>query len=183
MKNNATKNLTRIALMSALIAVCSWISIPTPVPFTLQTFAVFLALEVLGGKNGTTTIALYILLGAVGLPVFSGFTGGLGKLFGATGGYILGFLISGLLYWLVERLLGNRLPYRIASVVFGLLLCYAFGTIWFQHLYSAANGPVSIGTVLGWCVIPFLIPDAIKIALAFTVGKSLQKALQTSFEN
>ena len=83
-----TRELARAALFAALIAICSWISIPTAVPFTLQTFAVFLALGVLGGKLGTLSVAVYLLLGAVGLPVFAGFQGGLGALLGATGGYL-----------------------------------------------------------------------------------------------
>ena len=83
-----TRDLARAALFAALIAICSWISIPTAVPFTLQTFAVFLALGVLGGKLGTLSVAVYLLLGAVGLPVFAGFQGGLGALLGATGGYL-----------------------------------------------------------------------------------------------
>ena len=94
----STRDMAYIALMAVLLAVCSWISVPAPVPFTLQTFGVFCALGLLGGRRGSTAVLLYILLGAVGLPVFSGFQGGLGKLLGPTGGYILGFLLSALLY-------------------------------------------------------------------------------------
>ena len=75
-----TKDLVYIALAAVLICVCSWISIPMAVPFILQTFAVFCVLELLGGRRGTIAVCVYILLGAVGLPVFSGFTGGIGKL-------------------------------------------------------------------------------------------------------
>ena len=98
-----TQELARAALFAALIAICSWISIPTAVPFTLQTFAVFLALGVLGGKLGTLSVAVYLLLGAVGLPVFAGFQGGLGALLGATGGYLAGFLLTALTVWGAER--------------------------------------------------------------------------------
>ena len=80
-----TRDLARAALFAALIAICSWLAIPTAVPFTLQTFAVFLALGVLGGKLGTLTVAVYLLLGAVGLPVFAGFQGGLGALLSGLG--------------------------------------------------------------------------------------------------
>lgn len=89
-----TTDITLTALYSALIAVCSWISVPAAVPFTMQTFAVFVTVGVLGGKRGTYSVLLYLLLGAAGLPVFAGFTGGVGHLFGATGGYIIGFLFS-----------------------------------------------------------------------------------------
>ena len=94
------------ALFAVLLTVCAWISVPLPVPFTLQTFAIFAALGILGGRRGTWAVAVYLLLGAVGLPVFSGFRGGLGALLGTTGGYILGFLALALVYWLVTALLG-----------------------------------------------------------------------------
>ena len=103
----ALRDLAFIGLFSVLIAVCSWITIPGPVPFTLQTFGIFCALGMLGGKRGTCSILVYILLGIIGIPVFSGFTGGVGQLLGMTGGYIVGFLLMGLLYWLVTRLAGQ----------------------------------------------------------------------------
>ena len=111
MKNSplTVRQLTRIALMSALIAVCAWINIPLTVPFTLQLLGVFLALRLLGGRDGTLCIALYILLGAVGLPVFANFSAGISALIGPTGGYILGFLLMGVLYWLLEKHLTKRL--------------------------------------------------------------------------
>ncbi|MEI3229118.1 MAG: biotin transporter BioY [Lachnospiraceae bacterium] len=92
---NKTRDMVYIAIFAVLIAICSWISIPTTVPFTLQTFAVFLAVGVLGGKRGTLSILIYLLLGAIGVPVFAGFTGGIGIVLGTTGGYIIGFLFSG----------------------------------------------------------------------------------------
>ena len=95
-----------IGLFAVVIAICSWISIPTVVPFTLQTFAVFLAVAVLGGKRGTLSVIVYVLLGAVGLPVFSGFKGGIGVLLNTTGGYIIGFIFSALLMWAFEKAFG-----------------------------------------------------------------------------
>ncbi|MBQ1892315.1 MAG: biotin transporter BioY, partial [Firmicutes bacterium] len=89
-----TKDMAYIALCAVLLAVCSWISIPFTVPFTLQTFAVFCTLLILGGKRGTVAVAVYILMAAVGLPVLSGFRGGAGALLGTTGGYILGFILT-----------------------------------------------------------------------------------------
>ena len=94
-----TADMAYIALFAVLMAVCAWISIPFAVPFTLQTFAVFAALAILGGRRGTLSVVVYLLLGAVGLPVFAGFKGGLAALLGTTGGYILGFLLTALLYW------------------------------------------------------------------------------------
>ena len=172
-----TKDLCYMALMAVLIAVCSWISIQTVVPFTLQTFAVFCALELLGGARGTVAVAVYLLLGAVGVPVFAGFTGGLGILFGTTGGYLLGFLLTGLVYWLFERL-GRSLWLRAAALLIGLALCYAFGTLWFVELYSRANGPLSVMTALGWCVLPFLLPDGVKLVLAMLLSARLKPLLK-----
>lgn len=166
-----------MALMAVLITVCSWISIQTVVPFTLQTFAVFCALELLGGARGTLAVAVYLLLGAVGVPVFAGFTGGVGVLFGSTGGYLLGFLLTGLAYWLSERL-GHALWLRAAALLLGLALCYAFGTLWFIEIYTRANGAISLMTALGWCVLPFLLPDALKLALALLLCARLRPLLK-----
>ena len=95
-KKLQTIDLVYMALGAVLIAISSWISIPTTVPFTMQTFAVFFVLSALGGRRGTITILVYVLLGAVGIPVFSQFTSGIGILLGNTGGYIIGFLFTGL---------------------------------------------------------------------------------------
>ena len=119
-------DMAYIALFAALMAVCSWISIPATVPFTLQTFGVFCAVGLLGGKRGTIAVLVYILLGAVGLPVFSGFKGGFGCLLGTTGGYILGFLLSALVMWAMEKLPGRRGVILTLSMVAGLVVCYAF---------------------------------------------------------
>ena len=90
-----TYDMVCIAVFAVIIAICSWISIPATVPFTLQTFAIFLTVGVLGGKKGSLAVLVYILLGAVGVPVFAGFSAGIGILFGNTGGYIVGFLEIG----------------------------------------------------------------------------------------
>ncbi len=176
-RRTRTLDLAYIALFAVLIAVCSWISIPMQVPFTLQTFAVFLACGLLGGRRGTQAVVVYLLLGAVGVPVFSGFTGGIGRLVGATGGYLLGFVFTALVMWACEAFLGKKPWVLILSMVLGLLVCYAFGTAWFMALYTINTGAVGLGTVLGWCVIPFLLPDAAKIALAFILTRRLSKAI------
>lgn len=170
-----TKELVFTALMAVIIAVCSWISIPTTVPFTLQTFGVFMAVGLLGGKKGTISVLVYILLGAVGVPVFAGFSSGIGVLLGTTGGYIVGFLLSGLVYWAMTAAFGEKLPIMIIAMVLGLLVCYAFGTAWFMIVYAKNTAPIGLMTALGWCVFPFIIPDCIKIALAVVLTKQLKK--------
>ena len=167
-----------IAVFAVLIAICSWISIPTTVPFTLQTFAVFLAVGVLGGKRGSLSVLIYILLGAVGIPGFAGFSGGFGILLGSTGGYIIGFLFSALLMWGMEALLGKKSWVLGLSMVLGLIVCYAIGTVWFMVVYTKNSVPVELAAVLSWCVIPFIIPDLIKIALALVLSKRFSVILK-----
>lgn len=171
-------DLVYISIGAALIAICSWISIPTAVPFTLQTFAVFLVLTLLGGERGTMATLVYVLLGAVGLPVFAGFAGGIGILLGNTGGYIIGFIFMGLIYILLTRFFGNKNVVRIAALLAGLVACYAFGTAWFMHVYMRSTGDVGLLTVLTWCVFPFIIPDLIKMALAIVVAKRIEPVIK-----
>ena len=170
-------DMAYIAVFTVIIAICSWISIPTLVPFTLQTFAVFLSVAILGGKRGTLSIIIYVLLGAIGVPVFAGFSGGFGIILNTTGGYIIGFILSALIMWLMETMFGRKLPVQALSMVLGLLACYAVGTVWLMFVYMRQTGAIGLTTVLGWCVIPFLIPDAIKIALALTLSNTLRKPL------
>lgn len=174
-----TYDMAYIAVFAVLMAICSWISIPTVIPFTLQTFAVFLAVCVLGGKRGTLSVIVFVLLGAVGVPVFAGFSGGLHVIMGNTGGYIIGFIFAGLLMWLMERLLGRKLWVQAVSMLLGMVTYYVFGTIWFMIVYMRTTGPVGLSAVLGWCVIPFIIPDLVKAALALFLGTTLRKPLSS----
>ena len=177
-KNFRTIDLVYMALGAALIAVCSWISIPTTVPFTMQTFAVFFVLSAFGGKRGTVAIIVYVLLGAVGVPVFSQFNSGIGILLGNTGGYIVGFIFMGLTYWLIVPFPGKKPWVNILAMAIGLAVCYTFGTMWFMIVYTQANGAVGLATVLAWCVIPFIIPDLIKLGLALTLARHLSPVLK-----
>ncbi len=179
MRKSKTYDMVYIAIFAVLIAICSWIAIPTMVPFTLQTFGVFLAVGVLGGKRGTVAVLIYILLGAIGVPVWSGFTGGIGVLLNNTGGYIIGFLFIALIMWGAEKLFGRKNWVMIVSMALGLVVCYAFGTLWFMMLYLKNTGAIGLGTVLGWCVIPFIIPDILKMALAFILSRRLNKVIGT----
>lgn len=174
-----TRDLTLVALFTALMAVCAWISIPVPAPFvqfTMQTFAVFAALLTLGGKRGTCAIAAYLLLGAVGAPVFSNFRGGPGVLLGATGGYILGFFCTGLLYWLFTARLGERV--KIGAAILGMAAYYTFGTAWYLVLYAMKDSPMGLMTALGYCVFPFLLPDLVKLALAALLAQRVGKYIR-----
>lgn len=176
-------DLSNIAMFTAVMAVCAWISIPSSVPFTLQTFGVFLTVGVLGGKKGTLAVLNYLFIGIVGAPVFSGFSGGIGMLLGNTGGYIIGFLFSAMTMWTLESLLGKKRWVLLFSMIVALFICYAFGTIWFLHVYTGSHTGIELGTVLLWCVIPYLIPDMIKISLAFFLCKRLEKLTHQKYGN
>ncbi len=172
-----TKKMVFVAIFSVLICVFAWITIPTPVPFTMQTFGILVTLGLLGGKLGTASILLYLALGAIGLPVFHSFTGGIGVFVGPTGGYLIGFIFTGLIFWLITDRTKDRLVGFIVASILGILACYAFGTAWFVALSLGQNNSVSILSVLTMCVFPFLLPDGLKITLAIVLTKSLIKPL------
>ncbi len=173
-----TSDFILAATGTALIAVCSFIAIPMTIPFTLQTFAVFFVLLMLGGKRGVLSILVYVIMGAVGLPVFSGFTGGAGVLFGKTGGYIIGFIFMGLIYAVLTKVFGNKLRVQIAALLTGLFVCYAFGTMWFYVLFMRETGVSGIITVLSLCVFPFIIPDMVKMGLAVLLSGRVRSIIR-----
>lgn len=173
--SNKTRDIVYMSVFTAMISICSWISIPASIPFTLQTMGVFMTVGLLGGKRGTLTVLTYILLGAIGIPVFAGLTGGVSVLLGTTGGYIIGFLLSALLMWGIETIMGRNQIVLAFSMIAGLIVCYAFGTAWFMMIYTQHSGVIGLSTVLGLCVIPFIIPDLIKIGVALFLTNRLKK--------
>ena len=156
-----TKDIAYIGIFTALMAICSWISLPLPsgIPVTLQTFGVFLAVGILGGRRGTLAVAAYLLLGLVGAPVLAGFSGGVGSYLTPSGGYLVGFLFTALLMWGMERLLGQKKWVLLLSMV----------------AYAKSEGAVGLLAVLGWCVFPYLLPDAVKLALAWLLSGELRR--------
>ena len=175
--------------MTAVMCILCPFAVPIgPVPVTLGVFAVYLAVYVLGAVRGALACLLYILLGALGLPVFSGYSGSLGKLLGPTGGYIVGYLflalITGAIFTVADNLRsakhdlpGIRLLFiQISGMTLGLLACYFFGTLWFT-LYKSADGMTFV-QALSVCVFPFLPFDLAKIAVALVVGNAIRGALK-----
>ncbi len=178
MYNTQTRTtvLTRSALMIAFTAVCSWISIPIPgtsVPINLATFAVILAGLVLGAKDGTLAILVFLVLGACGLPVFHSFTGGMGVVFGPTGGFLIGYVILAFLVGLgisYSNTHGKNRPIAyIISVLLGETALYALGCLWF--IIQAGS---SVQTALLSCVAPFIPGDIAKIILAYLVAARIK---------
>ena len=167
MKLNVRK-MVLCSLFASLMAVCAWICIPVPpVMVTLQTFGVLMALGILGGKWGTLSIALYLAMGMVGLPVFAGFRGGISVLLDTTGGFLWGFLAGGLVFRLTEKL--GKLP----ALVLCQLTIYACGSFWFR--YWAGSG--SFGAAMLTCVVPYLIPDGLKLWLAWNLSGRIRRQL------
>lgn len=171
------KKMTYIAIMAVLIVICSWITVPFTVPFTMQTFAVFCAVLILGGKEGTASVGLYLILGLVGLPVFSGFQGGITHLLGPTGGYIIGFVFSGIIYMLFEPLINKNKKFKWPALTLGLAACYLIGTLWFVVVCSAKGNAYSFTSALMLCVLPYIIPDAVKMILAVFISDKVKKAV------
>lgn len=171
-----TKQMVLIALMTAVTCVLGPLSIPlpfSPVPISLTNFAIFLAIFVLGMKNGTISFIIYLLLGAVGVPVFSSFRGGLQVLAGATGGYLIGFIFLALIMGFALDHFDRKLVPTIIGMIIGMVVCYAFGTVWLAKLLSLS---FKEGLMMG--VIPYLPGDAAKIIIAAIVGPKLYGATQ-----
>ena len=168
------RNMALCALFAAVLTVCAWISVPFgDLVISLQTFGIFLTLGLLGGKRGSLAVLVYLLLGVVGAPVFSGFRGGLGALLGSTGGYIFGFMLTSLVYWLITAVKDTPAT-RLAAMAIGLVLCYACGSFWYMSRYLNAES-ITFGFVLLRCVVPYLVPDALKLALAWFLTARLKR--------
>ena len=181
-KTKKEANIGNMALMASFVAltvVCSWIAIPFPLPFTLQTFAIFLSALVLGAGRSTLVILVYICMGLVGLPVFASFNSGPAAVLGPTGGYLIGFLFIPPLYALIGNLFGNKMFAKALGLFSGLLVCYTFGVLWFWKVYSETKGEIGLTAALMKGVIPFIIPDLTKILLSILIYRRISKFVNT----
>lgn len=160
------------ALFAAVITVCAWLSIPIgDVPISLALLGIYLAGEILGSRYGFLSVLVYILLGAVGVPVFSSFRAGVSVLAGPTGGFIIGFLFTALVVGIGYRpSIRKSIPMLAVLHIAGCAVCYAFGSAWFMISMDA-----NLATTLGACVIPFLPGDVVKIILSIVIFKALDK--------
>ena len=170
-----TKDMTLIAVMAALICVAGPLTIPVgPIPLSLATFAVYLAGSVLGRKKGTIAVGLYLLIGIIGVPVFSGFSGGFQKIAGVTGGYLIGYLPCAYLSGVgAEKRDSMGWWFHTLMMVAGTVLLYLVGTV--NFMLHTGNG---LGAALALCVVPFLIGDAVKIAAAALLTVPVRKAVK-----
>ncbi len=173
-----TKNMAYASLCTAFLAVCAFISIPSPVPFSMQTFGLFFVLLLLGGKWGSVSVLLYIALGIIGVPVFSGFNSGIGVLFGPTGGFVVGFLGVCAVYWLTERILPQKKYLRAVFLALGMAVCYVSGTA-FYMLWCADRGEtIGVLSAITICVLPYIIPDILKLLLAIVFAPKIKRFIK-----
>ena len=173
-KTFSVQKMAIIALMTAVLCILAPISIPvfiSPVPVSLGVLAVYLTAYVLSPVDATISVIIFILLGTFGLPVFSGYSGGLSKLVGPTGGYIIGFLFTVYISSLFIHM-KKGIIFDVIGMITGLAICYILGTIWFSY----QQGKGFIASLL-LCVVPFLIGDAVKIIVAVILGTQLNKRL------
>lgn len=168
-----SKNMTKIAVMTAVICILGPLSIPIgPVPISLTPLTILLSVYILGTASGSVATLLYVFLGAVGLPVFGGFTGGFGIIAGPTGGYIIGYvflaLISG---WFIEHFY-NMVWVQYMGMCLGMAVLYAFGTAWLAYVAH-----MTFAEALAAGVLPFIAVDMIKMAVSIILGRAVNKRL------
>ncbi len=173
---NLTVDIALISLFTAIICICSWLSIPMGVPVSLQTFAVFTAAAVLGAKKAVISVIIYILLGLTGVPVFTGFKSGSAVVAGPTGGYLIGFIFAAVIIGVMSSSFSQKKWAIPLSMVTGQIICYAFGSVWYKYIYL--NSDISLVEVLMICVVPFIVPDIIKLTVAAILSKSVKKVLK-----
>jgi biotin transport system substrate-specific component len=186
-RSRGTYDIVLISISAALITVCSWISIPLgPVPFTLQTLGILAVMLAAGGRRGTFAVLIYLLMGACGLPVFAGLKGGFASFAGPTGGFLLGFAVAGLVYWLLDKFFFRQLMTSkmntyifgaVNSVIFEVVM-YVTGVIWFMVVYAAQTEPVGLAAVMSWCVVPFIVQDIVKLIAAVIIGERAGKLIR-----
>ncbi len=175
-----TKKLAIVAIFAASLCLIAPFSIPIgPVPITLATFGVYLIGSFFDTKTSLLIILIYILLGAMGLPVFSNYYGGITRIVGPTGGYIIGYIFCVIIESLLIKLFKNKKWSYPVSMFFGTLFIYLFGTTWFLF---QMNETYTIGKALALCVIPFLPGDSIKIVIATMITILCKKRLESVFE-
>ncbi|HOO49161.1 MAG: biotin transporter BioY [Saccharofermentanaceae bacterium] len=172
------KALVMCAICLAMLVLSAWVTIPFAIPFTLQTMALTLIIAVLGGELASCVVICYFTMGIIGLPVFAGFGNGIATLVGPTGGYLIGFLLWALLFIVIDRVFKIREKktfWLIIANVFCLILLYSVGTMWFVIVWQGSKGAISFGSALMMCVVPYIIPDVLKISLACVAYTRIKK--------
>ncbi len=176
MSQGKTKTMTIVGLMTALTCILAPVSIAipiSPVPISLATLAIYFSVYVLGGKRGTISCVIYLLIGFAGLPVFSSFTGGVGKLLGPTGGYMIGYVFMALIFGFFIDRWATKYVLHIVGMVLGTIVCYLLGTVWLS-----IQAQISFYAALGVGVLPFIPGDIVKMIIAMAAGLAVRKRLR-----
>lgn len=176
MNNSKTKSMIKIALMTAIMCIISPFSVPlpfTPIPISLANLIIYISCCILGSKKGTISVILYLFMGSIGLPIFSGFSGGISKLVGPTGGYLLGFLFCAIFTGIFVENFEEKIYMYPVGMIIGTIICYVFGTAWLA--FQLKLGFVE-AMFMG--VIPYLIGDALKIVASTLLGYTLRNRLR-----
>lgn len=177
MNREKIKSMTFTALTAALLCVVGPLTIPlpfSPVPITFANLIIYICTITVGMKRGTAAVLLYILIGAVGLPVFSRFTSGIGIVLGPTGGYIIGYIFIALITGLFVKLFKGKVYMYVLGMIIGTAVCYAFGSVW---LYVTNEKVDSFTAALALGVLPYIPGDAIKIIIAALTGETIRRAV------
>ena len=173
-KSVAIHRLVVISICVAFITLCSWIAIPFPISFSLQIFAIFLTASVFPRSISVSAVLIYISLGLIGIPVFSGFSSGIPTILGPSGGYVLSFLPSVIIISFFSGNKHSSKAKKLIGMLLALLVCYACGCIWYIYVFCYPAG-CSLLAALSVCVFPFIIFDIIKILLALIVSKKISQ--------
>ena len=170
-----TKKIAIVSMMTAVMCILGPLSVPLPftaVPISFTNLVIYIMCYILSCKLATTSYLLYLAIGMIGIPVFSGFSGGLGKLLGPTGGYLIGFILTTLISSYFIQKWKSNIFYHVIGMILGTVACYLLGTAWLAY-----QGNMTFWAACLAGVIPFLIGDAIKIIVGVLVGKGVQLSL------
>lgn len=174
-RKNGIQSMIFISLFATLMCIGAWIHFPSPIPATMQTFIVFCALSLIKSKNTFIMLCIYISLGALGLPVFSGFTGGIGALTGPTAGFIWGFLLGVPVFYVFEKFFSGKKVAIIIGYILYILIHYIPGALWYCYF---TIGEISLSGIISSSavtVVPFVVPDAIKLFLALLLSERINR--------
>ncbi len=176
LRSKRAEDVCLVGIFAAIITISAYIQLPLlSLSMTLQVFAVYLTLFVLGEKKGILTVLVYILMGLAGIPVFSGFSGGIGVILGKSGGFIIGFLPALFVCSRLMRIFGTGIGGRFISALLSMIPCYVLGSVWFCFVFMGEFTLSSYGASLLVSVLPYIIPDALKILASVYVGRKLER--------